>query len=107
MGRVLTGMAPKTMEEDDFKTYTAGITRFERKTLPKLGNDDGVLKTVEKGEEAPNIEWEGKGIMGGWECVLNCDCSHLEGGEERGWQFTGDESFSDTMGGDAGEGAKL
>lgn len=28
-----------------------------------------------------------------WRCELDSDCSFLRGGEERGWKFSGDESF--------------
>ncbi|OAA58576.1 phosphoglycerate mutase family protein [Niveomyces insectorum RCEF 264] len=36
----------------------------------------------------------GRGIGGGWDCTVNCDCSFLSGREERGWRFSGDdESF--------------
>ncbi|KAM7202102.1 phosphoglycerate mutase [Naviculisporaceae sp. PSN 640] len=39
-------------------------------------------------------QWRGgRGILDGWDCELNSDCSHLSGGEERGWRFAGDESF--------------
>ncbi|KJR86431.1 transcription factor C subunit 7 [Sporothrix schenckii 1099-18] len=27
----------------------------------------------------------GQGVGGGWDCVVNCDCSFLSEGEERGW----------------------
>lgn len=27
----------------------------------------------------------GRGVAGGWDCVVNCDCSFLSRGEERGW----------------------
>ncbi|KAI1413723.1 phosphoglycerate mutase-like protein [Hypoxylon sp. FL1857] len=33
------------------------------------------------------------GLYGGWTCELDSDCSFLSGGEERGWRFSGDESF--------------
>ncbi|KAI5855572.1 phosphoglycerate mutase-like protein [Durotheca rogersii] len=33
------------------------------------------------------------GLNGGWICELDSDCSFLRCGEERGWRFTGDESF--------------
>lgn len=34
----------------------------------------------------PDAAWmNGKGVAGGWECLLNSDCTHLSGGEERGW----------------------
>ncbi|KAI1144488.1 phosphoglycerate mutase-like protein [Hypoxylon sp. FL0543] len=36
------------------------------------------------------------GLYGGWICELDSDCSFLSGGEERGWKFSGDESFLET-----------
>lgn len=44
------------------------------------------------------LEWRGRGVSGGWSCELNSDCSHLSEGEERGWRFSGDESFKDAVG---------
>ncbi|KAI0851749.1 phosphoglycerate mutase-like protein [Daldinia vernicosa] len=35
----------------------------------------------------------GSGLYGGWTCELDSECSFLRGGEERGWKFSGDESF--------------
>ncbi|KAI1772383.1 phosphoglycerate mutase-like protein [Hypoxylon cercidicola] len=37
-------------------------------------------------------------LYGGWTCELDSDCSFLRGGEERGWKFSGDESFIETDG---------
>ncbi|KAI1102852.1 phosphoglycerate mutase-like protein [Jackrogersella minutella] len=36
------------------------------------------------------------GLYGGWTCELDSNCSFLSGGEERGWRFSGDESFIET-----------
>ncbi|OTB08380.1 hypothetical protein M426DRAFT_7697 [Hypoxylon sp. CI-4A] len=36
------------------------------------------------------------GLYGGWACELDSDCSFLRDGEERGWKFSGDESFIET-----------
>lgn len=34
----------------------------------------------------PLADWKGgKGVAGGWDCVINGNCNHLDGGEERGW----------------------
>ncbi|KAI0180953.1 phosphoglycerate mutase-like protein [Hypoxylon sp. FL1284] len=47
----------------------------------------------------PNLRFSqgGKaGLYGGWTCELDSDCSFLGGGEERGWKFSGDESFMET-----------
>ncbi|KAI9890284.1 MAG: hypothetical protein M1814_004319 [Vezdaea aestivalis] len=65
-GRVLTGTVPEDLENDDFKAFTACISRFER---------------------------EDEEVKGGrWKCTLNGDCSFLADGPERGW-FSADESF--------------
>ena len=61
-----------------------------------------VIKGLSEGDEVPDVDWldgrlDRNGVMGGWDCVLNGDCRHLEGGEERGWQFSGDESFTKIM----------
>lgn len=103
IGRVLTGRVPVEVGEDDFKTFTAGITRFERRDPRLPRQEDGAIKALCEEDRIPDVDWlNGKGVMGGWDCVLNGDCRHLEGGEERGWHFSGDESFPDTM-----EGSKL
>ncbi|KAL7627034.1 C6 zinc cluster transcription factor-like protein [Parahypoxylon ruwenzoriense] len=43
-------------------------------------------------DPAPS-QMRGTGLHGGWICELDSDCSFLSGGEERGWRFSGDESF--------------
>ncbi len=77
IGRALTGRMPKDVTENDFRTFTCGVSRFERRGLPHKGE-------VGKGNEG-NVEWRGTGVGGGWDCVVNSDCSHLRDGEERGW----------------------
>jgi transcription factor C subunit 7 len=67
-GRALTGDMPEDLDEEDFHCYTCGLSSFERK-----GNSHGMVGT--------------------FDCVINSDCSHLSGGAERGWHFSGDESF--------------
>lgn len=42
-------------------------------------------------ERPPPPEWaEGRGLAGGFDCVVNCDCSFLSGGEERGCESSSD-----------------
>lgn len=80
---MLTGNMPANVDEQDFKTHTAGISKFERKSIhiPQVKP-----KSLKAGDVLPTVSWaEGRGVMGGWACTLNCDCSHLKGGEERGW----------------------
>lgn len=86
IGRVLTGSMPTNIDEQDFKTYTAGLTRFDRRSSEPL---DTTERDMRRGKELPDVERTGnKDVMGAWDCVLNCDCTHLEGGEERGWYVT-------------------
>jgi len=83
VGRALTGVMPDDMCEDEFKTYTCGISKFVRK-LPLSSTSR--YKKWEAGMEIPAKEWRnGKGVAGGWDCVLNGECGHLDGREERGW----------------------
>jgi len=81
-GRALTGQMPDDYDEEDFKCYTCGISRFVRR------------KVVVSPDAYYDAEWKSNGgVAGGWDCILNSDCSHLSQGEERGWHFHGDESF--------------
>ncbi|KAK5938202.1 C6 zinc cluster transcription factor-like protein [Knufia obscura] len=77
-GRVLTGEMPEDLDDEDFKCFTCGISKFQRRNTD-AGYDEE--------------DWRGKGVTGGWDCILNSWCGHLSGGEERGWHFHGDESF--------------
>jgi transcription factor C subunit 7 len=82
IGRALTGRMPEDIQEEDFLPYTCGLSKFTRKNSepanhpPSWGGE---------GKDIPEVEWRGKGVAGGWECVLNGDCSFLSGGAERGW----------------------
>ncbi|KAI9795522.1 MAG: hypothetical protein M1833_006993 [Piccolia ochrophora] len=71
MGRVLTGHMPADLGEPDFKPFTCGLSKFVRRSRGNYAEEPG--------------EWKGKGVAGGWDCVLNGDCHFLTGGEERGW----------------------
>ncbi|CAD6575683.1 MAG: hypothetical protein ASARMPREDX12_007433 [Alectoria sarmentosa] len=89
IGRTLTGHMPEDACVEDFKTYTCGISKFVRKNNFLKGGQE----KMEKWEAGvPKTDWR-EGVSGGWECLVNSGCTHLEGGEERGWQFHGDETF--------------
>lgn len=62
MGRVLTGQMPDDPDEDDFQCYTAGLSKFNRRSYETK-----------------------KGVAGNWDCELNSDTSFLVDGAERGW----------------------
>ncbi|KAJ5578602.1 Histidine phosphatase superfamily clade-1 [Penicillium hispanicum] len=101
MGRVLTGRMPSDSSEEDFFVFTAGLSTFRRRDVRSggktNGDDNGTSALAEgtqlvRAQHVPN--WQGgQGVGGGWDCVGNGDCSFLSGGAERGWHFSGEESF--------------
>ncbi|KAL2258415.1 hypothetical protein VTK26DRAFT_8287 [Humicola hyalothermophila] len=110
LGRVLTGQMPDNFEVEDFRCFTAGLSVYRRRQGPgaeswgKGGNHVMVsaASDARNGDQAKDAgarsssNWRaGRGVAGGWDCELNSDCSHLSLGEERGWRFSGDESFRD------------
>ncbi|KAI9814229.1 MAG: hypothetical protein M1827_003395 [Pycnora praestabilis] len=96
LGRALTGRMPEDSEEVDFKPFTCGISKFVRRKGPVRDQEPEIKIWLSgQGNKIPMVDWRGgKGVGGGWDCVINGDCSFLKGGEERGWHFSGDESFS-------------
>ncbi|KAI5357800.1 Putative histidine phosphatase superfamily, clade-1 [Septoria linicola] len=113
IGRALTGRMPEDEGEEDFNCFTCSFSKFVRKPMSKFtmratGAAEGW--DPEKADEVPDVGWKnGKGVGGGWDCEVNGDCSFLTGGEERGWHFTGDESFlnDDTANDQAGVGVEV
>ncbi|KAL5338498.1 histidine phosphatase superfamily [Aspergillus crustosus] len=108
IGRVLTGHVPADSNEEDFYVYTAGLSTFRRVRHQQKEGGLGLSHIGDKKAEevlAPGTriidyngtavsDWEGgKGVGGGWDCLVNGDCGFLSGGAERGWHFNGEESF--------------
>lgn len=86
MGRTLTGEDPTDPATEDFKTYTAGISKFVRRQSPSDCPEGHLLQEQPEGDGASLVGWRaGRGIAGGWDCAINSDCSHLSNGPERGW----------------------
>ena len=85
IGRALTGRMPESADDQDFNPYTCGLSKFTRKDIPGKGDHTGI-EEWKRGAGIPRVDWRaGKGIAGGWDCVLNGDCSHLKAGAERNW----------------------
>jgi transcription factor C subunit 7 len=87
IGRVLTGNMPEDANEEDFKPFTCGLSMFVRRSIPPKQKEErlGVSRSS-SGDATTRVDWRhGNGVAGGWDCVLNGDCSFLDGGEERGW----------------------
>lgn len=96
MGRALSGNMPDDPNTEDFHVYTAGLSTYVRRQKTQQHDE---YHTQEEGSSLiaagtklipePELRvpvWKGgKGVGGGWDCVGNCDCSFLSGGEERGW----------------------
>ncbi|KIW05063.1 hypothetical protein, variant [Verruconis gallopava] len=95
IGRALTGRMPEDVTEEDFKCFTASLSQYNRRKPYRTARDVPAVDAWDfrQQDKVPRVQWEGVGVMGGWDCVLNSDCSFLSGGEERGWHFSGDESF--------------
>ena len=80
---------PEDMNAEDFRPFTCGISKFVRRGVGSAATPETGKHEVEKwqlGMAIPHVDWEGgKGVANGWDCIMNGDCSHLAGGEERGW----------------------
>ncbi|KAG8156670.1 hypothetical protein KVR01_013461 [Diaporthe batatas] len=113
LGRVLTGNMPDNVETEDFRAFTCGLSVFRRRLAATCDGDSaasapGVRAPTPQTTASPDnysksqadpfsaqVDWkDGRGVGGGWLCEVNGDCSFLSGGEERGWRFSGDESFA-------------
>lgn len=87
IGRALTGNMPEDYSEDDFNCFTCSFSKFVRRGVPEKSDSPGddARWSPDDPDVVPDIQWRGKGVSGGWDCVINGDCSYLAGGEERGW----------------------
>jgi transcription factor C subunit 7 len=92
-GRALTGDVPEDWDEEDFRCFTCGLSKYVRRQMPPSVEDGGESRQAYYDTTDWRSTVPGQGVAGGWECILNSDCSHLSQGEERGWHFHGDESF--------------
>ncbi|PTB79303.1 RNA polymerase III transcription initiation factor complex component [Trichoderma longibrachiatum ATCC 18648] len=99
LGRILTGVFPETVDADDFRAFTCGLSVYRRRLISQ--DEQGPRGDENLPKEKPNP----RAVVGAWSCEANSDCSFLTCGEERGWKFSGDEEFPDTgsLGQDASE----
>jgi transcription factor C subunit 7 len=84
MGRILTGHMPEDSNEEDFFCYTCSLSMYKRRAAPSVKEETALWDSV-RPRMVPKVKWKGSGLLGGWDCLLNGDCSFLSGGEERGW----------------------
>ncbi|KAI0202772.1 phosphoglycerate mutase-like protein [Astrocystis sublimbata] len=123
LGRILTGAVPEDPSVEDFRAFTCGLSMYQRQgsnpeclvnDMPNTARSEVPRKaSTQHGMQATNtphplsrpaLDSHGIGRSGrtqepgfalssNWSCAVNSDCSFLQGGEERGWKFSGDESF--------------
>ncbi|KAG5941384.1 hypothetical protein E4U60_007919 [Claviceps pazoutovae] len=116
IGRILTGQFPVKVDSDDFKAYTCGLSVYARSepvvaSLVRTETEDSFAslnsrRPLSHNEQDTTADMtadtmtdrtaDTTAVIGGWQCHLNSDCSFLSGGPERGWAFSGDESFPGT-----------
>lgn len=78
-------------QDRDIKTGTCSMSIYKRRgpsscplALPLPSTEDPI----------PNTNWRnGNGVVGGWDQIINGDCSFLSGGEQRNWWFSGEEAW--------------
>ncbi|KAI0534661.1 histidine phosphatase superfamily [Xylaria digitata] len=97
LGRILTAEVPEDASVDDFKAFTCGLSEYRRRGAHRDAYQDGGLALHPLGPRTPKskdlCQRCSFGLSSHWTCNVNSDCSFLRGGEERGWRFSGDESF--------------
>ncbi|KAK8140345.1 phosphoglycerate mutase [Apiospora sp. TS-2023a] len=98
LGRVLTGRMPDSVDEEDFKAFTCGLSVYRRRRRGETSTTEADTRSVDLPESTHSSWADGSGVCGGWDCEADSDCSFLRGGEERGWRFSGDEDFVSSLG---------
>ncbi|KAI1752399.1 RNA polymerase III transcription initiation factor complex component [Xylaria castorea] len=128
LGRLLTEKVPEDVSVEDFKAFTCGLSMYRRQGVHQdrsitaaTGRPTTTRDQAKRYADMQNImqaidtpPWPqsldrlasdsqepqkcGFGLPGHWICEVNSDCSFLRGGEERGWKFSGDESFVEVGG---------
>ncbi|KAH8153470.1 uncharacterized protein LAJ45_02283 [Morchella importuna] len=84
-GRALTGD-----QGLDVKTGTCSLSTYRRRKPPVTP----LLPNPSDDNPIPDTNWrDGNGVGGGWDILVNGDCSFLRDGEERNWWFSGDEAW--------------
>lgn len=95
MGRALTGNTPRNAFERDFKPFVAGLFKFVRRRRMSAGDAATCADETGKGGSGVVVpDWKNnKGVRGGWDCVVNGSCEHLNEGEGRVWYVNTIASF--------------
>ncbi|KAG0636010.1 histidine phosphatase superfamily [Tuber brumale] len=89
-GRALTGD-----ENFDVKTGTCSLSTYRRRKLP---TNPTIVPPPSDAFPIPDIAWRGgNGVGGGWDSIINGDCTFLTNGEEMNWGFSGEEAWDSAV----------
>lgn len=91
LGRIITGCFPETVDTDDFRAFTCGVSVFRRKLVSQDGHGPHATRNSTGEEPGPDV------VVGGWTCEANSDCSFLTNGEERGWYVLSQKQSIDCL----------
>jgi len=77
------------------KTGTCSLSTYRRREAPT----SPIIVPLPSDEfPVPDTAWRGgNGVGGGWDNVINGDCTFLKNGEERNWWFSNDEAFDSAV----------
>jgi hypothetical protein len=78
----------------DVQTGTCSLSTYRRRTPLVLA---APITLPSDADPIPDTNWRGNGVGGGWDCIINGDCSFLSRGEERNWWFTGEEEWDSSV----------
>ncbi|KAI1426235.1 histidine phosphatase superfamily [Xylaria sp. FL1777] len=93
LGRVLTARIPEDATVEDFKAFTCGLSKYRRQGVDQDYNIALNSWGPSRPESKNPYQRPSFGLSSHWACEVNSNCSFLHNGEERGWKFSGDESF--------------
>ncbi|RPB06212.1 phosphoglycerate mutase-like protein [Choiromyces venosus 120613-1] len=89
-GRALVGD-----ENFDVKTGTCSLSTYRRRAVP---TNPTIVPLPSDEFPIPDTAWRGgNGVGGGWDNVINGDCTFLKDGEERNWWFSHDEAWDSAI----------
>lgn len=91
LGRILTGCFPETVDTDDFRAFTCGVSVYRRKLVNQDGHGPQATRNSTEKKPGPDA------VVGSWTCEANSDCSFLSGGEERGWYVQSPKQSKDRL----------
>jgi len=77
------------------KAGTCSLSTYRRRKAP---TNPTIVPLPSDEFPVPDTAWRGgNGVGGGWDNVINGDCTFLKNGEERNWWFSHDEAWDSAV----------